>query len=658
MAAALLQRGRVVKLLGSCWRYIEYPILTSNNRTIMTSRARLEKAVEEIQKNPYFDKYAQKIAKLQQTSPEEFLKRIDEQKRKEKEQKVLFTSSKLKQKPQSWCVTSHLWRSNVIQNPKMVRAYSQVSNPNKYITTPIFYVNADPHIGHLYTASIADAIARFNLLQGNNVTFTTGTDEHGNKVLKAADHFDLNIDEYCKFISHKFRDMCDTFDISYSNFIRTTDHHHQKAVQKFWTVLEEKGHIYPGGYTGWYCTAEESYLTEKDLVEKKTETGEIIKVSAETGHPVEWSVEENYKFKLSNFEDDLKHWLKDVKVVQPTNFHKVLTHWIEEGGCSNDLSISRPAARSPWGVPVPTDASQTVYVWLDALVNYLSALGYPDESYKKFWPPTVQVIGKDILKFHGIYWPAFLMAAGLEPPKTILCHSHWTVNDEKMSKSKGNVVSPFAAGKLFTDEGLRYFLLRDSVPQNDSNYSLERVQNILNSELADTLGNLVSRCTGKVVNPNGEIPSVSVYGKTLKSEQAEKLRKNIESLGDSAKQQYESFMIHHAADVVLETLRSANQMVEYHKPWQLAKESDNESSSEELKAVIALAMEAVRVGAIALQPVVPKLSGKLLDSLRVPNHARKWKDTKPKYLSGESKSESEKFKSKSGILFPKVKVAA
>ncbi|XP_031787008.1 methionine--tRNA ligase, mitochondrial isoform X2 [Nasonia vitripennis] len=540
----------------------------------------------------------------------------------------------------------------------MVRAYSQAAADYKYITTPIFYVNAAPHIGHLYTAVLADSIARFNSMQGHVTVLNTGTDEHGNKVQQAAKSFNVPTDQYCKITSQKFRDMCDTFDVDYATFIRTTDPAHQETVQNFWRLLEERNHIYKGKYAGWYCVSEEAFLSNQDLIEKKTASGETIRVSAESGHVVEWAEEENYKFRLSAFQDDLKHWLKDEKVVQPSTFHKILLQWVEEGSCMADLSISRPANRSPWGIPTPSDPNQTIYVWLDALVNYLTALGYPDQKFKEFWPPTVQVIGKDILKFHGIYWPAFLIAAGLEPPKTLFCHSHWTVDGEKMSKSRGNVVSPFDAAQQFTTEGLRYFLLRDSVPHNDSNYSTERVLNILNSELADTLGNLVSRCTGKVVNPKSEIPSAAIYAKELKSEPAETLRKSMESLGEITKQHYESFYVHHAIDAVMSTLRSANIMIEHHKPWVLRKEPDNEIAITELKSVIALALEATRISAIALYPVVPKLSCNLLDFLNVPNNARLWKDTKPKYLESPPSADFEHFGHKNTILFPKIKLKA
>ncbi|TGZ48653.1 Methionyl-tRNA synthetase, mitochondrial [Temnothorax longispinosus] len=374
------------------------------------------------------------------------------------------------------------------------RHYVKDLSQNKYITTPIFYVNAGPHIGHLYSAVLADAVARYNSMLGHKTFLTTGTDEHGNKIKAAAAAAGLPNLEYCTRISQQFREMCDRFEVDYSRFIRTTEKQHCDAVYHFWKRLEERGHIYLGKYSGWYCVSDEAFLSDAELVEQKDSTGKVIKVSAESGNKVEWTEEENYKFRLSAFQDDLKYWLKDENTVRPALYHRTLSQWVEEGACLQDLSITRIRNKVPWAIPSPRDESHSVYVWMDALVNYLTVLGYPNESYKEFWPPTIQIIGKDILKFHGIYWPAFLIAAGLEPPKTLLCHAHWTVDHKKMSKSKGNVISPFEAANEYSDEGLRYFILREAVPQNDANYSSTKIVNVLNSELADTLGNLVSRC--------------------------------------------------------------------------------------------------------------------------------------------------------------------
>ncbi|XP_015594864.1 methionine--tRNA ligase, mitochondrial isoform X2 [Cephus cinctus] len=553
-----------------------------------------------------------------------------------------------------WPFKSYIWNLNQLLKPNMRRCYINYPSNNQYVTTPIFYVNAGPHIGHLYSAVLADSVTRFQSMLGYTTFMSTGTDEHGNKVERAARDANLPIDKYCTQISQKFRDMCDKFDVGYSGYIRTTETRHRDTVHQFWNTLKAGGHIYLGKYSGWYCESDEAFLTDLDLTEKKTASGEIIKVSNESGHPVEWTEENNYKFRLSNFQDDLKHWLKDEKAVQPSKYHKILLSWIEDGACLEDLSVSRPRRRVPWGIAVPQDDTHSIYVWLDALVNYLTVIGYPEERYKKFWPPSVQVIGKDILKFHGVYWPAFLIAAGLEPPKTLLCHSHWTVESEKMSKSKGNVVSPFEAAATFTEDGLRYFLLREAVPHSDANYSAVKVQRIVNSELADTLGNLISRCTGKTVNPTREIPNPAECSDVLKSDSAKSLLRNLETLKDTAEKSYKEYNLHHVVDAVMSTLHSANQMVDYHKPWQLRKETNNPESINQLKAVISLALEAARISGLILYPIVPKMSSNLLDYLSVPPENRTWEDARSKHLN-DSPNESRQLGQGNTILFRRIR---
>ncbi|XP_011504402.1 PREDICTED: methionine--tRNA ligase, mitochondrial-like [Ceratosolen solmsi marchali] len=625
-------------------------------RLIMSSCSRFEKIFDDLQTNPYFKKYANKISKLQQTNPVEFLQRIEEKERIIKKKKVISRCLKSTRNLQLSWNYSQLWKLKTIEKISAVKAYSQLASEYKYITTPIFYVNADPHIGHLYTAVLADSIARFNSMQNHIVALNTGTDEHGIKVQDAAKYCNLATNQYCNKMSKIFKKMCETFNINYTNFIRTTDPCHYDTVQYFWRLLEERNHIYKGKYSGWYCVSEEAFLSSEDLIEKVLPSGNVIKVSIESGHTVEWTEEENYKFQLSKFQNDLKYWLKDEKVVQPRTFHRILSQWIDDEIVLKDFSISRPINRVSWGIPTPNDKNQTIYVWLDALINYLTSLGYPNEKFKKFWPPTVQVIGKDILKFHGIYWPAFLIAAGLEPPRTLLCHSHWTIDHMKMSKSIGNVISPFVAAKDFTPEGLRYFLLRNSNLQKDCNYSAEVILNVLNSELADTFGNLISRCTGKMVNPMNQIPSIEIYVNNLTSEPAMKLRNNIESLGKIAQQYYESFHISYVIEAVMKTLRSANLMVEYHKPWLLRKKTDNLDIIE-LNSVIALALETTRISAIVLYPVVPDLSSNLLNFLNVPIHARNWCNTQPKYLNSLKSAKSKPLSSENMILFPKIKLS-
>ncbi|XP_011138683.1 methionine--tRNA ligase, mitochondrial isoform X2 [Harpegnathos saltator] len=620
----------------------------------MTSRTRLEKVLEELQKNPYYDKYAGKIAKLQQTSPEEFLQRVEQQK-KVLEKKVEHVMSS-RYEPSKSSIFPFLFRNirRSTWGQTVRRQYVRDLSQNKCITTPIFYVNAGPHIGHLYSAVLADAIARYHAMLGHRTFLITGTDEHGNKIKAAAAAAGLPNLEYCTKVSQQFRELCDRFEVDYSRFIRTTEKQHCDAVHHFWKRLEERGHIYLGKYAGWYCVSDEAFLSDAELVEQKDSTGETIKVSAESGNTVEWTEEENYKFRLSALQDDLKYWLKDENTVRPALYHKILSEWVEEGTCLRDLSISRTRNKVPWAMLSPCNESHSIYVWMDALVNYLTALGYPNESFKEFWPPAVQVIGKDILKFHGVYWPAFLIAAGLEPPKTLLCHAHWIVDHQKMSKSKGNVISPFEAANDYSEDGLRYFILREAVPQNDTNYSSTKITNVLNSELADTLGNLVSRCAGKTVNPSREFPDPAKYWNVLQSEVANETREALQSLGEKTRKSYEEYNLHHVVDAVMSALHSANKMVAHHEPWHLRKRVDDTDSMRELKAVISLALESSRIAALILQPIVPRLSSSLLDFLNISKENRTWADTAPEYFNGNG-TKKKCIERNNIILFKKIR---
>lgn len=314
---------------------------------------------------------------------------------------------------------------------------------------------------------VADAFHRFNQLQGSNPTiFATGTDEHGIKVQRAAEAKGIEPKIFCDQISGQFEKLCQKFNVSNTTFIRTTDPEHRKAVHAFWNKLKENGHIYKSKYQGWYCSSDETFVTNvEDVTVTLSDGSEVTKkISSESGNEVEWIEEENYMFKLSGFERELLEWLdRKSRVIIPDMFHSLVKQSVSRG--LEDLSISRPSNRLTWAIDVPNDPSQTIYVWLDALVNYLTVSGYPSEI--NMWPPNLQVVGKDILKFHAIYWPAFLMAAGMEPPNRILCHSHWTISDLKMSKSKGNVVDPFKKSNDVTPEGLRYFLLRQGLPHQD-----------------------------------------------------------------------------------------------------------------------------------------------------------------------------------------------
>ncbi|CAH1155924.1 unnamed protein product [Phaedon cochleariae] len=499
-----------------------------------------------------------------------------------------------------------------------IRNLSLEAKSTKFFTTPIYYVNANPHIGHLYSSLIADASKRWQQIfkKDSSVKFSTGCDEHGLKIQQAAQKNQTSPLHYCDKISSRFKDLADEFSIGYTDFIRTSDQKHKSTVELFWKKLEDNNHIYLSNYEGWYCIQDETFLKESQIVEKTGDDGKKFLVSMESGHPVEWTTEENFMFKLSKFRSDIEHWItRNEHTVRPKKFQKILLDFLEQ---EEDLSVSRPSSRVRWGIPVPGRPSHTVYVWLDALVNYLTAVGYGKEGevFDRCWPPHLHVIGKDILKFHGIYWPAFLMAANLDPPKSILCHSHWTVDGEKMSKSKGNVVCPFDRAQTYTTDGLRYFLLREGVSHSDGNYSDTKVLRILNSELADTLGNLLSRCCGTVLNPDQKFPKIDsqAFDRISSLDCTKNLLEHVAKLPGICRDHYESLNFYKVADAVMTTLHVANLFFETLKPWELKKNSE---SREELKVVLHVTLETLRVSAILLQPMIPRLSETLLDKLAV-----------------------------------------
>lgn len=487
-----------------------------------------------------------------------------------------------------------------------------------FITTPIFYVNAQPHIGHLYSALLADAACRFQHLQGipaHSTIFSTGTDEHGLKIQQAAALSGCNPLKFCTSVSDKFKTVFDLGDIKYTHYIRTVEERHKYAVAHFFNTLMERGHIYRGNYSGWYCVADEAFLTEAQVQEVTLSSGEKKLVSAESGHLVEWNSEENYMFRLSKFQSDLNHWLKDDKRVQPKRFHEQLKRWLNED--LKDLSISRPGARVSWGIPVPGDNLQTIYVWVDALINYLTVSGYPE---LRLWPPDIQVLGKDILRFHGVYWPALLLGIGLEPPRSLICHSHWTVEGEKMSKSLGNVVCPQDLIKRFSADGLRYMLLRLGTPHSDNNWSESNAVNLLNIELADTLGNLLNRCTAPSLNPNQQVPPLNFQYLKEMPLAGQKLVEQLVDLPSAVEKHYYNFNFYHGLEIVMAVVRQANVFIQEEKPWELKDLPDRTK----LDSILRVALETVRIAGVALQPIVPTLASQVLDTLGVPLNKRSW----------------------------------
>ncbi|XP_010379935.2 methionine--tRNA ligase, mitochondrial [Rhinopithecus roxellana] len=535
-----------------------------------------------------------------------------------------------------------------------------------YFTTPIFYVNAAPHIGHLYSALLADALCRHRRLRGPSTAatrFSTGTDEHGLKIQQAAATAGLTPTELCDRVSEHFQQLFQEAGISCTDFIRTTEARHRVAVQHFWGVLKSRGLLYKGVYEGWYCASDECFLPEAKVTRQPGPLGDSFPVSLESGHPVSWTKEENYIFRLSQFREPLQRWLRsNPQAITPEPFHHVVLQWLDEE--LPDLSVSRRSSHLHWGIPVPGDDSQTIYVWLDALVNYLTVIGYPNAEFKSWWPATSHIIGKDILKFHAIYWPAFLLGAGMSPPQRIYVHSHWTVCGQKMSKSLGNVVDPRTCLNRYTVDGFRYFLLRQGVPNWDCDYYDEKVVKLLNSELADALGGLLNRCTAKRINPSETYPAFcttcfpsepGLVGPSVRA-QAEDyvLVSSVATLPKQVADHYDNFQIYKALEAVSSCVRQTNGFVQRHAPWKLNWESPVDAPW--LGTVLHVALECLRVFGTLLQPVTPSLADKLLSRLGVSASERNLGELYflPRFYGHPCPFEGRRLGPETGLLFPRL----
>jgi len=491
-----------------------------------------------------------------------------------------------------------------------------MNSKNFYVTSPIYYVNDVPHIGHAYTSIACDAIARFKRLEGNNVYFLTGTDEHGQKVEKSALARGKNPQEFCDEVSLKFRELAVVLNLSNDDFIRTTEERHKKGAQAFWEILEKNGWIYKGTYEGWYAVRDEAFYAEDELVNGK----------APSGAEVTWHKEESYFFKLSAFQEKLLTLYEAAPdFIRPqSRFNEVVS--FVKGGLK-DLSISRTSFS--WGVKVPGTEKHVMYVWLDALANYLTALGFPDEKnelYQKFWHDTsespLHVVGKDIVRFHAVYWPAFLMAANLNIPHSIYAHGWWTNCGQKISKSVGNVIDPhkelewlesFGCNRETAIDYFRYFLLREVPFGNDGDYSRVSFVTRINAELANNIGNLVQRSMSMIFkNNNGEIVDFSGYT------EAKDLLKNAYDLKEKFENKMQNFAFDQAIAEILSHASMCNEFFNSKAPWILKKEN----KIEEMNLVLSVIAENLRVIAITLQIFCINLAPKILDILQVPESAR------------------------------------
>ena len=480
-----------------------------------------------------------------------------------------------------------------------------------YITTPIYYVNDKPHIGHAYTTIACDVLARFKRLDGYDVKFLTGTDEHGQKVAKAAAEKGITPQELCDQNSQNFQDLAKTLGISNNDFIRTTQERHIKACQALWKRLEQAGEIKLGKYAGWYAVRDEAFYDEGELI--KGHTGEKL---APTGAPVEWVEEESYFFPLSKWQKPLLDFYDaNPDFIAPKSRFNEIYSFVKGG--LNDLSISRTAFF--WGVPVPGNPKHVMYVWIDALTNYISSLGYPDESGEmtKFWPKddpvAMHVVGKDIIRFHCVYWPAFLMAAKLPLPKRVFAHGWWTVEGQKMSKSLGNAIDPNMLVEKYGLDQLRYFLMREIPFGNDGDFAEAAIAGRINGELANAFGNLAQRFLSFIAkNLEGVLPAPGAL-----TEVDEVLLSGARNLLIKCREDLERQAFHDAIETMWVVVRAANGYVDVQAPWTLRK-----TDPARMNTVLYVLAEVVRHLAILMQPFTPASAAKMLDQLAVPEDAR------------------------------------
>lgn len=477
-----------------------------------------------------------------------------------------------------------------------------------YITTPIYYVNDRPHIGHAYTTLACDVLARFKRLDGFDVKFLTGTDEHGQKVEKSAKAKGIDPLAFTDEVSQNFRDLAAAMGFSNDDFIRTTEARHKASCQALWQRLIGNGEIYLDKYAGWYAVRDEAFYDESEL-----KTGPGGEKLAPTGAPVEWVEEPSYFFRLSAWGDKLlKYYEDNPDFIAPDSRRNEVTSFVRSG--LRDLSVSRTTFS--WGVPVPGDDEHIMYVWLDALTNYITAVGYPDENaeeYKKFWPADLHMVGKDILRFHAVYWPAFLMAAGLEPPKRVFAHGWWTNEGQKISKSVGNVIDPFDLVERYGLDQVRYFLLREVPFGNDGDFSHQAMVNRMNGELANDLGNLAQRVLSMIAkNCDGAVPAKG----PLTEADAELLNAAHALLG-KVRAQMDRQAFHEALETIWQVIRAANGYVDHQAPWALRK-----TDPDRMQTVLWVLAETIRHVAILMQPVVPTSAARMLDQLAVAEDAR------------------------------------
>ena len=460
---------------------------------------------------------------------------------------------------------------------------------NYYITTPIYYPSAKPHMGHAYSSIVADFFARFKSIDGFKVYFLTGTDEHGLKIQRSAEKNNKDPKVFCNEISKTFKDLTKILNLSNTDFIRTTEKRHITSVQNLWNILKKNKQIYLSKYSGWYSVSDEAFYNDDEIEEK-----EGLKISKSSGSSVEWVEEESFFFKLSKWEKSLLEFYENNKdFIRPQSRRNEVISFVKRG--LKDLSVSRKSFS--WGIKVPNDDNHVVYVWLDALTNYLSSLNYPDENnklYKSFWPADLHIIGKDILRFHAVYWPAFLLAANITPPKKVYGHGWILSGDEKMSKSKGNILDPIEIIKVYGLDPLRYYLLKEVSFGNDGSISETKLESCINSDLANNFGNLCQRVISFAEkNCSSLIPDHSFNDDDLKI-------LNSLSNVDKIRTMIDNQDINQYMNFIIDRLFASNKYFNDQEPWK------KKNDKLRLSTIVYTALELIRKISILLYPVMPQ----------------------------------------------------
>ena len=506
---------------------------------------------------------------------------------------------------------------------------------NYYITTPIYYPSGKPHMGHAYSSIIADIFARFKRIEGYNVLFLTGTDEHGQKIQKEAEKNKKEPKIFCDEISETFRSLTKTLNLTNNDFIRTTEPRHFKSVNEIWKRLVNSGDIYLDKYSGWYSVSDEAYYDEDEIEEK-----DGLKTSKISGSAVEWVEEESYFFKLSAWQKKLLDYFeKNKEFILPQSRRNEVIRFVEKG--LKDLSISRTSFS--WGIPVPENKKHVIYVWLDALTNYLSAINFPntnDKKYKSFWPADVHIIGKDILRFHAVYWPAFLLAAKLPLPKRVFGHG-WILSDEKkMSKSLGNILDPIEIIRNYGIDQLRYYLIKEVSLGNDGSISMENLKNCINNDLANNYGNLCQRVFSFIKkNCNNKVPKTNNF-KEIDTKLINNLKDNIPKLIDLINKQNLNEYIKTVVNFSFE----ANKYFNDSEPWLF-----KQKNPERMNAILNTIVVQIKNISILLNPIIPISTKKVLDTINISD-----KDILVETIKKENIIDNNKELKNLDILFKKI----